>query len=94
MKKRKKEEYNNLTLLNDRISPAYEEAVRRLRVRVMREAESENGGVIMVTSSVPGEGKTTTAVNLALAIAKQGKSVILADCDPRNPSVAEVLKDE
>lgn len=94
MKKRKKEEYNNLTLLNDRISPAYEEAVRRLRVRVMREAESENGGVIMVTSSVPGEGKTTTAVNLALAIAKQGKSVILADCDPRNPSVAEVLKDQ
>lgn len=92
MKKRKTEAYNNLTLLNTRISPAYEEAVRRLRVRVMREAESENGGVIMVTSSIPGEGKTTIAVNLALAIAKQGKSVILADCDPRNPSVGEVLQ--
>ena len=57
----------------------------------MREAEKLNGGVIMVTSSVPGEGKTTIAVNLAIAIARQGKSVILADCDPRNPSVAGVM---
>lgn len=94
MKKRRKEEFNNLTILNKRISLAYEEAIRRLRIRVMREEESEKGGVIMVTSSIPGEGKTTTAVNLALAIASQGRKVILADCDPRNPSVAETLQDE
>lgn len=90
-KKRKNETYNDLSILNERISPAYEEAVRRLRIRVMRETEKNSGGVIMVTSSVPGEGKTTIAVNLALAIARQGKSVILADCDPRNPSVAGVM---
>ena len=48
----------------------------------------------MVTSSVPGEGKTTIAVNLAVALARQGKSVILADCDPRNPSVAGVMHKE
>ena len=90
-KKRKNVEYNDLTLLNPRLAPGYEESVRRLRIRVMREAEKLNGGVIMVTSSVPGEGKTTIAVNLAIAIARQGKSVILADCDPRNPSVAGVM---
>lgn len=90
-KKRKNTEYNDLTLLNPRIAPDYEESVRRLRIGVMREAEKLNGGVIMVTSSVPGEGKTTIAVNLAIAIARQGKSVILADCDPRNPSVAGVM---
>ena len=90
-KKRKNAEYNDLTLLNPRLAPGYEESVRRLRIRVMREAEKLNGGVIMVTSSVPGEGKTTIAVNLAIAIARQGKSVILADCDPRNPSVAGVM---
>ena len=94
MKKRKNAKNNSLTLLNSRLDPGYEEAVRRLRIRVMTEAEKEDGGgVIMVTSSVPGEGKTTVAVNLALAIAKQGKSVILADCDPRNPSVAAVMND-
>lgn len=93
-KKRKNMAYNDLTILNERIAPAYEEAVRRLRIRVMRGTEKNGGGVIMVTSSVPREGKTTIAVNLALAIARQGKSVILADCDPRNPSVAGVMHND
>lgn len=92
-KKRKKSEYNNLNILNERTSPAYEEAIRRLRIRVMRESDREEGTVIMVTSSIPGEGKTTVAVNLALAIAKQGKSVILADFDTRNPSVAGIMNE-
>lgn len=91
MKKRKNEQLNSLSILNERVAPAYEEAVRRLRIRVMREAENQGSRVIMVTSSVPGEGKTTIAVNLAAALARQGKSVILADCDPRNPSVAGVM---
>ena len=94
-KKRKKSEYNSLNILNERISPAYEEAIRRLRVRVMKESDEDEktGRVIMVTSSIPGEGKTTVAVNLALAIAKQGKSVILADFDTRNPSVADIMQE-
>ena len=90
-KKRKNAEYNDLTLLNPRLAPGYEESVRRLRIRVMREAEKLNGGVIMVTSSVPGEGKTTIAVNLALALAGNGKRVALLDCDLRHPSDREIL---
>ena len=57
LKKRKKSEYSSLTLLNERISPAYEEAIKRLRIRVMHEAETEGSGVIMVTSSIPRRGK-------------------------------------
>ena len=45
----------------------------------------------MVTSTLPGEGKSTVASNLALAFAMQDKKVILIDCDLRNPSVQEVL---
>lgn len=92
-KKRKKASFNNINILNERILPSYAEAVRRLRIRVLREMDLKEKKVLMVTSSVPGEGKTTVSVNLALELAKQGKRVILVDCDPRNPSVAEVMQD-
>ena len=93
-KKRKNAENNNINILDERVSPAYEEAIRRLRIRMMREMDMKDAQVLMVTSSVPGEGKTTVAVNLAIALAKQKRSVILIDCDLRNPSVAQVMHNE
>jgi Mrp family chromosome partitioning ATPase len=47
---------------------------------------------IAVTSAIANEGKTTTAANLAVAIARRGANVILADFDVRKPSVAEVFR--
>jgi non-specific protein-tyrosine kinase len=52
-------------------------------VNLERQARS-----IMVTSAVHGEGKTTTAVNLALALASSGSRVILCDLDAQNPQLA------
>ena len=46
----------------------------------------------MVTSSVPGEGKSTIAANLAISLAGKNKSVVLMDCDLRNPSLQEIFK--
>lgn len=46
---------------------------------------------VLVTSSLPGEGKTTTATNLAIAMAESGQSVILVDADLRRPRVDEYL---
>jgi tyrosine-protein kinase Etk/Wzc len=52
------------------------------------DAKGEPGaGVFLVTSSSPGEGKTTTAVNLAVVMAQTGKRVLLFDCDMRHPKV-------
>jgi capsular exopolysaccharide synthesis family protein len=42
---------------------------------------------LVVTSAAPGEGKTMTAVNLSIAIARQGRKVLLMECDLRRPSI-------
>jgi succinoglycan biosynthesis transport protein ExoP len=48
--------------------------------------------VVAVTSAVAGEGKTTTAANLAVALARRGDRVILADFDLRRPAVAGLFR--
>lgn len=93
-KKRRKEKFFSLpSLMNERVPHAYQEAVSRFCIRVMREMEQKGYKTILMTSSVAGEGKTTLAVNLAISLAKSGKKVILADCDMRNPSVASVMNE-
>ena len=94
-KKRKKETFHNsVSLLNERIPMSYLEAVRKLRIRIMKEMETKEYHTLLVTSSIPGEGKTTLSANLAIAIAQQGKKVLLIDCDLRNPSVAGVMNEQ
>src|SRR5262249_18360187 len=52
----------------------------------------ERGNRVMVTSALPGEGKTFVAINLAMSIAKEvDSSVLLVDADVANPSVAKVM---
>jgi capsular exopolysaccharide synthesis family protein len=48
--------------------------------------------VLMVTSALPGEGKTTSAVNLALASARRGVGVLLIDADLRRGAIHELLR--
>ncbi|MBC8281959.1 MAG: polysaccharide biosynthesis tyrosine autokinase [Chloroflexi bacterium] len=53
--------------------------------------EQEGLRSLVVTSSVPGEGKTTTSVNLAVSLAGMGKSVILVDADLRKPDLHQIF---
>ena len=61
------------------------EAYRTLRTNVSYSSVDHPLRSLMITSSEPGEGKTTTLANLAVAFAQNGKQVILADCDLRHP---------
>lgn len=68
------------------------EAYRSLRSNIEYSSFDNEYRAIVVTSSVPGEGKSTTAGNLAIALAKSGNSVLLVDCDMRKPSIHKKFK--
>lgn len=83
-KKSRKNPEQPVLITNSKISSGFRESMVLLRTRILRE---NSGKVIIVTSAAPGEGKTTVSANLAIALAQQGKRVVLIDCDLRNPSV-------
>ena len=72
----------------------FNECVRLLGKRVITELKNNNAKVLMVTSAIPDEGKTTVSINIAVALAKQGKRTLLVDFDLRNPSVGGLLHTE
>jgi succinoglycan biosynthesis transport protein ExoP len=65
------------------------EAYRTLRTGVMFTAAQRGMKVLMITSASAGEGKSTTAANLAVGLAEAGKRVILLSADLRNPRAHE-----
>ncbi|MEN4450260.1 polysaccharide biosynthesis tyrosine autokinase [Mycobacterium sp. SM3041] len=67
------------------------EAFRKLRTNLSFLAVDNPPRVIVVTSSVPEEGKSTTAINIALALAEADRSVVLVDGDMRRPMVHKYL---
>jgi succinoglycan biosynthesis transport protein ExoP len=66
---------------------AYTEAVRALRTSLIRGSGGSPPKVILVTSSVPGEGKSMLSANLAILLAQQCKKVLLVDGDLRTPGL-------
>jgi succinoglycan biosynthesis transport protein ExoP len=70
---------------------AFAEAFRSIKVAADISGSRKNNKVIGITSTVPGEGKSTVSSNLAQLMAHAGKQVILLDGDLRNPSVSRSL---
>lgn len=67
------------------------ESFRQMRTNLQFANISGAAKTVLVTSSLPGEGKSTTATNLAIALAQAGQSVCLIDGDLRRPMVNEYL---
>ncbi len=72
-----------ITLEDSRSAMA--EAYRHLRTSLLFSSAGKPPQVVLVTSSQPSEGKTTTAINTAIALAQSGADVVIIDCDLRRP---------
>lgn len=92
-KKRKNKENAGINILETNAQQSYLEVLRQIRTKLERKLNKHKAKVLMVTSSIPGEGKSTVSANLAISMAMNGKKVLLVDCDLRNPSLKEVLNE-
>jgi succinoglycan biosynthesis transport protein ExoP len=75
----------SINVLDEPFTP-FAEALRGLRTKLLHTRNAFSSKVILVTSSVPGEGKSTVSANLAALLARSGKRVLLVEGDMRNPS--------
>lgn len=76
---------------NPILSMSYVESVRLCASRIRSRMDRNHLKRLMVTSVAENEGKSTVAVNLALALSQDGCRVLLVDCDFRKPSVYKIL---
>jgi succinoglycan biosynthesis transport protein ExoP len=79
-------------LLSGPVPHDFGEAFRALRTALVASNTGESTRIVAITSAQPLEGKTTTAVNIALALAIGGARVLLIDADMRRPSLHKALR--
>jgi len=78
-------------LINEHGPSAQAEAYKHLRTSILLSTPGRAPKTLLVTSSVPAEGKTTTAVNTATVLAQTGAKVLIIDADMRRPRLHQVF---
>lgn len=81
----------SLSLANPVISFEFRESFKKLRRIIVSDSKNNSHKVFSVTSSLENEGKTTIAVNVAMALGKMDYKVLLIDADLRKPAVTKFL---
>ncbi|MBO9709903.1 MAG: polysaccharide biosynthesis tyrosine autokinase [Caulobacter sp.] len=73
---------------------SFAESFRKLRAAILFSRVGETVKVIAITSSLPGEGKTTTTFSLARTLAQSGANVVVVDCDLRQSAINRFLAEK
>lgn len=81
-----------IQVLREKPNSSLAESIRNLRTSILFSNIDNPPKVIMFSSSVPREGKSTTSMLMALTSRQMGKSAIIVDCDLRMPALSKVLK--
>lgn len=91
MKKRTNENKSHLLISNKRIDWSFKQSMLSAQSRIDQIMTRQEQKVLLVTSTLPQEGKSLMSVNLALAAVQNGKKTVIIDGDLRNPSVVRVF---
>lgn len=83
---------NLITKVDPDIKFRVEESYKAIRTNLVFSVMKKGCKVITITSALPGEGKTTTSVNIAISLASSDFRVLLIDCDLRKPKVHRFFK--
>lgn len=83
--------YPHPELLLGHASPSLTELFRQLRATLLLSRDGSDLRTLLVTSSLPGEGKTTAAINTSISLAESGANVLLIDGDLRRPSLHKIF---
>lgn len=90
VERKDKKSKKHAVLFMDPKEHGYAEAIRTVRTSVVLSGIDKPHRIILLTSSVPSEGKTTTSLNLAVSLGQMEK-VLLIDADMRRPSIGKTL---
>ena len=81
LKARKKKRRRDISILNKEFSQRFKESLLSIELKAERELQDKNGKILLVTSTISGEGKSTVALNMAYAAALHEKKVLFIDAD-------------